>query len=97
LNYAQYGELRRMVERGKLFDYIAFSLRNDLVGVFENHLERYCLSFHEQAKGENLKSVSSYEETINECRQQGREKITKVDRILDKVRTHISCYNVPVI
>ena len=43
--YAEYNQLRRMIERGKMFEYISFSLKNELEDAYRRSLRVYCLSF----------------------------------------------------
>ena len=44
-NYAEYNTMRRVIERGKMFEYISFSLKNELVTSYDKFLKKYCLSF----------------------------------------------------
>lgn len=80
----EYVELRKMVKRGKLFEYIAFTLRSDLVNAYDSQLEKYCLSFYLEAKEEELKAVQEYEQTIGVCRREIKDRMELFDRLLDE-------------
>ena len=49
--YAEFNQLRRVIERGKMFEYITYSLKNELDGAYRHNLRLYCLSF--QPEGRN--------------------------------------------
>lgn len=80
----EYVELRKMMRRGKLFEYIVSSLRNDLVHVYNTQLEKFCLSFYLETKEEGLKSVQDYEHTIGVCRREVKDRMELFDRLLDE-------------
>ncbi|KAK2147180.1 hypothetical protein LSH36_565g02049 [Paralvinella palmiformis] len=77
-------QLRRMVERGKMFEYIAHSLRNDLVIAYDRYLKKYCLSFLPEAKGQDLQSVRDYENKIIEWKEDVQKRFDAVDKLLDE-------------
>ncbi len=79
-----YVQLRRMVERGKMFDYITYSLRNDLVDAYENQLRRYCLSFEAEGEGKDLRTVREYENKVIEWNNDIKQKLQVVDSLLDE-------------
>lgn len=80
----EYVELRKMMKRGKLFEFIAFTLRSELVNVYKKQLEKYCLSFYMETKEEGLKSVQDYEHTIGVCRREVKDRMELFDRLLDE-------------
>ena len=80
----EYNQVRRMCERGKMFEYIAFSLRNDLYDAYDKNLQKYCLSFEPEAHGEELQSVTEYENKVIEWDKTIRERLEVVDDLLDE-------------
>lgn len=84
----EYLDLRRMTERAKLFDFIAFDLREELMNVYETKLEKFCLSFYQETKEEELKSVEEYEETIRICRREIKDRRELVDRLVEEAGRH---------
>ena len=82
--HPEFNQLRRMIERGKMFEYIAFSLRNELVDAYEKFLEKYCISFIEEAKGEDLISVKDQENKIRGWSAIIKDRLDLVDSLLDE-------------
>ena len=83
-SHQEYNQLRRMCERGKMFEYIAFSLRNDLVDNYEKQLKCYCISFQAEARDEDLRAVMDYDNKITQWDKQLRERLQTVDTLLDE-------------
>jgi DNA repair exonuclease SbcCD ATPase subunit len=88
VKYPEITQLRRLVERGKMFEYIAFSLRNDLAAGYDDNLKKYCLSFLPEAKGLDLQSVRNYENKIINWKTEIKKKLDEVDVILDECDTY---------
>ena len=59
----EYNEILTVCERGKMFEYVAFSLKNQAVDAC-NKLETYCLSFAPETKGVIVQSVQDYQNKI---------------------------------
>lgn len=85
---SDYNELRRMIERARVFDYIAYELPGDLVDVYVNQVEKFCLSFCQETQRQDLQSVTDYERVISECRQQIAGSLSQVEEDLDEVEDH---------
>ncbi|KAI0238458.1 hypothetical protein LSAT2_010830 [Lamellibrachia satsuma] len=81
---AEYKELRKVCERGRLFDYIAFRLRSNIAGAHENLL-KYCLSFEPDFRQYDLDVVKEFENGIVEWNTQIANSLSQVDRLLDDV------------
>lgn len=84
----EYLDLRRMTERTKLFDFIAFNLREELTNVYETKLDKFCLSFYQETKEEELMAVEEYEETIRICRREIKDRRELVDRLVEEAGRH---------
>lgn len=84
----EYNELGRVIERAKAFDNIAYELPGDLVDVYVNQVEKFCLSFCQETQREDLQSVTDYEMVISECRQQIAGSLSRVEEDLDDVENH---------
>lgn len=82
---SEYNELRRMLECKKLFDYITCQLCSELVHTYENQVEKFCISFHQETKRQDLESVNEYEMVIVSCHQQIMENMIKVEDDLEEV------------
>lgn len=82
---SEYNELRRMLESKKLFDYITHQLCSDLVHTYENQVEKFCISFHQETERQDLESVNEYEMVIANCHQQIVENMIKVEDALEEV------------
>ena len=67
----------KVCERGRLFDYISFRLRNDIAGA-HNNLLKYCLSFEPDFRQYDLNVVSEFENGLIEWNTQIINSLSKV-------------------
>jgi len=91
----EYDELRRMVERAKMFEYIEYTVKNDLVSAYEDQLDTFCVSFYHKSYGDDLKSVKEYEDKITAWRHEIQQRLDKVIIIIIRNKTKIwICFDV---
>ena len=67
----------KVCERGRLFDYISFRLRNDIAGA-HNNLLKYCLSFEPDFRQYDLNVVTEFENGLIEWNTQIINSLSKV-------------------
>ncbi|CAD5120871.1 unnamed protein product [Dimorphilus gyrociliatus] len=84
----EYGQLRTMCERGRVYEYISFSLKNDLYDAYTHQLKPYCLSFYQEAEGYDLKPIDEQERKISQWDSDIRERFQELDSTLDEMDTY---------
>ena len=82
--WAEFGELKRVCERGQLFDYVAISVWKQLESAYTSQLKKYCLSFEADGKGEALNSVRDYQNRIIRWSDVIEAKLDKIQEMLDE-------------
>ena len=81
--HPQFHAVKVMCERGKMFEYISFSLKNELEDGYEK-LKKYCISFSAESDGHDLKSVRDYENKVINWEKDIAEKFEKLNEVLDQ-------------
>lgn len=84
----EFGQLRIMCERARVYDYISFSLKNDLYDAYTHQLRPYCLSFYQEAEGYELRPIDEQEKKISQWDVDIKERFQELDSTLDEMDTY---------
>ena len=82
--FNEFKQLSRVAERGKLFDYIAVSIWSKLENLVAEHVQKYCLSFEQEARGVELESVREYQNKIIAWNSEIQSRLDLLKSLLDE-------------
>ena len=83
-DFKEFKQLSRVAERGKLYDFIAVSIWSKLENLVAEHVQKYCLSFEQEARGLQLESVREYQNKIIAWNTDIQSRLDMLKTLLDE-------------